>query len=179
VGASHFVACALAIVEPPGLLRRGPRIKLSNAAQVPVLLCRGGKATELEAPGDRLPLGVRPDGDYQDVTAELHPGDVVIFSSDGLPEAPAQAQVHLATSNAAGLAPPEKPGELFGFDRLQQSAAWWSTEAQSAEAIAEGIWSDLTAWCGSESHHDDMTLLVLWVPASAASGTAVPIPSAK
>ena len=37
--------------------------------------------------------------------------------------------------------------------------------APTAEAVAGGIWTDLTAWCGEESHHDDMTLLVLRVVA--------------
>ena len=58
---------------------------------------------------------------------------------------------------------PSTTGEIFGCDRLHRSAVYWSTHAGSAEAVAEGIWSDLTAWCGEESHHDDMTLLVLQV----------------
>jgi sigma-B regulation protein RsbU (phosphoserine phosphatase) len=164
VGAGHFVACALAVVEPPGELHRGPRLKLSNAAQVPVLLCRNGTAAEIEPPGDRLPLGVRADGDYEDTRVELRPGDVVVFASDGLPEAPAQSPVHLPSGSA--VAPPAQPGELFGFERLAQSAAHCAARAQNAEAVAAGIWSDVTVWAGQESHHDDMTLLVLRVPLS-------------
>jgi len=34
------------------------------------------------------------------------------------------------------------------------------------------MWSDLTSWCGDESHHDDVTLLVLRVPESTALGGA-------
>jgi serine phosphatase RsbU (regulator of sigma subunit) len=63
-----------------------------------------------------------------------------------------------------GLAPPTPAGELFGFDRLHQVAAYWSRRADSAEAVAQGIWADLGAWAGDEPHHDDMTLLVLRVP---------------
>lgn len=160
VGSSHFVACALAVVEPPGLHHSGPRLKLANAAQVPVLLVRDGTVQELEPPGYRLPLGVQPDGDYKDVEADLRPGDVVVFSSDGLVEAPART----GATAAEHLPPPEQAAALFGFARLQQSAAHWSSGGTTAEAIAEGIWRDLTAWCGEESHHDDMTLLVLRVP---------------
>ena len=40
----------------------------------------------------------------------------------------------------------------------------------SEELVAAGIWSDLTARCGEERHHDDMTLLVLRVPDTAADG---------
>jgi phosphoserine phosphatase RsbU/P len=160
VGMSHFVACALAIVEPPGLHHVGPRLKLANAAQVPVLLVRDMQAEELEPPGYRLPLGVQADGDYKDIEVNLASGDVVVFSSDGLVEAPAQAQF----TAGAHLSAPERTGELFGFDRLRQSTAHWTAVAPDAEAVAEGIWSDLTHWHGEKSHHDDMTLLVLRVP---------------
>ena len=160
VGGSHFVACALAVIEPPGTHHAGPRLRLANAAQVPVLLVRGGRAVELEPPGYRLPLGAQDVGDYKDVETDLARGDVVVFSSDGLVEAP-------SLPNAVSprhLAAPEQHGELFGFARLASSAAHWARHAHTAEAVAAGIWSDLTAWCGDESHHDDVTLLVLRVP---------------
>jgi sigma-B regulation protein RsbU (phosphoserine phosphatase) len=127
---------------------------------VPVLLVQDGIAREIEPPGYRLPLGAEDDGAYEDAKVELRPGDTVVFSSDGLVEAPALRRAtpsgHLP---AAGYS-----GELFGFERLSACVTHWSGNASSAEAIAAGIWSDLTAWCGEESHHDDMTLLVLRVP---------------
>ncbi|HEU5314702.1 MAG TPA: SpoIIE family protein phosphatase, partial [Chloroflexota bacterium] len=167
VGTGHFVACALAVVEPPGLLNAGPLLRVSNAAQVPVLLCRAGTSTEIEPPGDRLPLGARADGAYRDADVELRPGDTVVFSSDGLVEAPSLP----TTAVPADLPPPDHPGAFFGFARFAASATHWSQHAASAEDIAAGIWSDLTAWCGDQSHQgfptgdlDDMTLLVLRVP---------------
>jgi serine phosphatase RsbU (regulator of sigma subunit) len=160
VGASHFVACALAVVEPPGRHHRGPLLRLANAAQAPVLLVRDGKTAELEPPGYRLPLGAEDDGAYEDVKVELRPGDVVVFTTDGLAEAPALA----GTAIPPHLAAPQQPGELFGFERLAASVAHWSTPAADADGMAAGVWADLTAWCGDESHHDDMTLLVLRVP---------------
>ena len=163
VGGGHFVACALAVVEPPGIHHAGPRLRLANAAQVPVLLVRQGAATEMEPPGYRLPLGVQDDGDYADLQADLHPGDVVMLSSNGLVEAPAMADA----SVRAHLPSPDAVGQLFGFDRLATSAAHWATHGPTAEDIAAGIWSDLTPWCGEESHHDDMTLLVLRVSGAA------------
>ena len=160
VGGQHFVACALAVVEPPGLHHAGPLLRLANAAQVPVLLARDGRADDVEPAGYRLPLGAQADGAYKDAEVELRPGDVVIFSSDGLVEAPA-----LPTATVGRhLSPSAQEGELFGFERLAASASHWSTHAETAEAVAYGIWTDLTAWCGDESHHDDMTLLVLRVP---------------
>jgi GAF domain-containing protein len=160
VGASHFVACALAVVEPAGRHHKGPLLRLANAAQAPVLLVRNGRAEELEPSGYRLPLGAEDDGAYRVVEVELRPGDVVVFSSDGLAEAPAVAGVPVPPH----LSPPEKQGELFGFDRLAASVAHWSTQAADADGVAAGVWADLVAWAGDEPHHDDMTLLVLRVP---------------
>ena len=168
VGSGHFVACALAVVVPPGRHSAGPLLLLANAAQVPVLVVREGRAQELEPPGYRLPLGAEDDGAYRDAEVELRPGDAVIFSSDGLVEAPSLPTAVVG----AHLPPTEQQAELFGFARLAASAAHWSVRAPPAEAVAEGIWSDLTAWCGDESHHNDVTLLVLRVPA--VGGTETP-----
>ena len=149
------------------MLNAGPLLRLSNAAQVPVLLCRGGTSAEIEPPGDRLPLGARPDGGYKDAEVELNHGDVVVFSSDGLVEAPARSEA----AAGAYLSPAANRGELFGFTRLAASASHWALHAPTAEAVAAGIWSDLTAWCGEQSHHDDMTLLILRVSAQGAHQT--------
>ena len=125
-----------------------------------MLLVRNGRTSELGPPGYRLPLGAEDDGAYEDLKVELRAGDAVVFSPDGLAEAPALA----AAAVPEHLPPPTQPGELFGFDRLAQSVAHWSIQAGDAEGVAAGVWADLSAWCGEESHHDDMTLLVLRVP---------------
>ena len=148
VGAQHFVACALAVLEPPGFHHAGPRLRLANAAQVPVLLVRDGAVEELTPAGYRLPLGVHPDGDYQDISVQLRSGDVVVFSSDGLVEAP-----------AAGAR------ELLGFQRLSEVVCRAGVSERSAEDIAEHIWSAVTSWTDPHPSHDDMTLVVLRVPA--------------
>jgi serine phosphatase RsbU (regulator of sigma subunit) len=107
---------------------------------------------ELVPEGERLPLGVLPNPSYQELATELQPGDVVILSSDGLPEAPHQSVASHESS------------ELFGFDRLVASAAAWAATPCDAEAMADGIWEDVIRWSGEDAHHDDMTLLVLRVP---------------
>jgi serine phosphatase RsbU (regulator of sigma subunit)/class 3 adenylate cyclase len=162
-GPRGFVACAPALVEPAGPDEPGPHLRLANAAQVPVLLVRDGHEQEIDPPGCRLRLGVVAHSDYQDVRVELRPGDVILFATDGLPEAPA---VSVTPRVPPHVAPPTKAGEFFGFERLARTVCHWSTHADTAEAVAEGIWADLSAWCGDESHHDDMTLLVLRVPPS-------------
>jgi serine phosphatase RsbU (regulator of sigma subunit) len=153
----------------------GPRLRLANAGQVPPLHCRGGRAAELRPPGEAMPLGVLPHPRYQEVVLDLEARDVVVFASDGLVEAPAHAQGAGARRQGAEveggagpddtIPPASAPREMFGFDRLAASAEFWAANAESAEAVLNGIWADVGAWCGPESHHDDMTLLVLRVPA--------------
>jgi serine phosphatase RsbU (regulator of sigma subunit) len=67
------------------------------------------------------------------------------------------------------LAPPSAAGEMFGFERLAASTVYWTARAENAEGIAEGIWCDVTDWSGETSTHDDMTLLVMRVPTTAAA----------
>lgn len=170
VGRRDFVACALAVVEPCGPGGVSTRLRLTNAAQVPPLLYRGDQVEELAPPGDCLPLGIMPEPQYEELVLLLEPGDVVVFTSDGLPEAPATREgltVPRPAGHAAAGAASRSAGELFGFERLAASVAYWAGQAGGADAVAAGIWADLAAWCGEGSHHDDMTLVVLRVPAAA------------
>lgn len=155
LGPQDFVACALATLESraDGNGGTGIRLRLANAGQVPPLHCRGGRVVELAPPGERLPLGVEPGLLYEELGIDLEPGDVVVFASDGLPEAPAQ-QTRAGDGAVAA-------GEFFSFGRLAASAARWSEQGRDAEAVAAGIWADVTAWAGEDAYHDDMTLLVL------------------
>jgi sigma-B regulation protein RsbU (phosphoserine phosphatase) len=150
LGARDFVACALVVLEPPSS-SQSPCLRLGNAGQVPPLLCRGGRASELVPEGERLPLGVLPNPNYHELELELEPGDVVVLSSDGLPETP-----HRSVG-------PDASNEFFGFERLAASATAWAAKADDAEGVADGIWADVTEWGGEDAHHDDMTLLVVRV----------------
>ncbi len=159
IGRRDFVACALAVIEPiedSGDNDIRTRLRLSNAAQVPPLLWQEGVVEELIPPGEQLPLGVLPDAEYDEMVVDLRPGNVVVFASDGLPEAPAQDGLELPLGS--------QPGELWGFERLAASTARWSGTGGTADAIADGIWQDVNEWCGESSQHDDMTLVVLRVP---------------
>jgi serine phosphatase RsbU (regulator of sigma subunit) len=168
-----FVAAALVVVEPPAAGEAGPLLRLANAAQVPPLLCRDGTVTELVPGGEALPLGVLDTPRYRELRLDLRPGDFVVFATDGLAEAPARRDLPARTSAghssaAVGtgrvLAPPAAPGEVFGFERTAAAAGFWASHAHSAAAVLDGLWHDVTAWCGEDSSHDDMTLVVLHVP---------------
>ena len=125
---------------------------------------------ELEPPGDRLPMGAVSSSDYENIEVVLRAGDVVVFCSDGLVEAPARANGKLPTlamlnGHVSSPSASELRGEYFGFERLAASAARWSAGGANAHGVAAGIWSDVLDWTTKDSHHDDLTLLVLRVQA--------------
>ncbi|MDX3973652.1 SpoIIE family protein phosphatase [Shinella sp.] len=68
-------------------------------------------------------------------------GDVIVLHTDGVTEA-------------------ESPGgELFGFDRLCESAK--KRRRETADEIKDGIIADLMAHIGTQKIHDDITLVVM------------------
>jgi serine phosphatase RsbU (regulator of sigma subunit) len=171
IGMRDFVACAVAVIEPAESAGSvAPRLRLANAAQVPPLLCREGQVSELVPPGEHLPLGVDAQPEYRELELDLQAGDVVIFASDGLPEAPSAAVGRIAedspdtTFESAPTIPRLARDDMYGFERLSRSVRSWVARGTSAQAILDGVWADVTAWSGPDPRHDDMTLLVLRVP---------------
>ncbi len=93
LGRREFVALAMARFEP-----ETGRVEIANAGLPnPYHLSYGGPGStaegrvasvqEVEVPGERLPLGLRPDVDYQTCELYLGPGERLLLLSDGLPEA--------------------------------------------------------------------------------------------
>ncbi|HEY1865860.1 MAG TPA: PP2C family protein-serine/threonine phosphatase, partial [Candidatus Acidoferrales bacterium] len=64
----------------------------------PFLLKKGGRCEQLKLVG--FPLGLYDDVTYEEWTLTLDPGDILVFHSDGLSEAP------------------DREGRLFGIGRL-------------------------------------------------------------
>lgn len=88
-----------------------------------------------------IPLGVVPQADIEQATLALAPGDVVLFYTDGVSEAP----------NAAN--------EEFGSERLAALVA--AHRAEPADAIAQAIVTAVRDFAGDLAQHDDFTLIVL------------------
>jgi serine phosphatase RsbU (regulator of sigma subunit) len=82
---------------------------IANAGHLPPYL----NSQEVALPGG-LPLGVLPENSYEEVRLYLHPGDRILFMSDGVVEAR------------------QGSGELFGFDRvhnLSNQSAFYIADA--------------------------------------------------
>jgi phosphoserine phosphatase RsbU/P len=119
------------------------RLTISNAGGPYPLLVRDGVVQSIRVAG--IPLGLFPETQYDEITIDLMPGDVVLFASDGILES--------ANSEL----------EEFGPDRL--SAVLTNVSPlQSAEEIAAAILAATDSYSGAGTvPFDDRTLIVLRV----------------
>lgn len=103
----------------------------------PFVRRQDGRIEELGHGG--LPLGMRESLPLESGTAELHPGDLLVFYTDGLAEAV------------------DASGHSFGYDRiaelLQEGGAPWPVHDRTLAAFDQHI--------GEEPLRDDLTLMVL------------------
>jgi len=103
LGSESFTTCQAAWFGANG------EVVISNAGHLPPYL----NSQEVTLPGG-LPLGVLAGNTYEDVRLYLHPGDRLLFMSDGVVEAR------------------QSSGELFGFDRvhnLSNQSAFYIADA--------------------------------------------------
>jgi len=103
VGSDSFTTCQAAWFGPNG------ELVIANAGHLPPYL----NSQEIAIPGG-LPVGVLADVTYDEIRLFLHPGDRVLFLSDGVVEARSSS------------------GELFGFDRvhnLSNQSAFYIADA--------------------------------------------------
>ncbi len=83
LGRDRFVALAYARIAPAS-----GRVELANAGIPDPFVVKAGRApVALEAPGSRLPLGIRADVRYASVAARMGEDDRLVLFSDGIPEA--------------------------------------------------------------------------------------------
>ena len=87
--------------------------------------------------GDNLPLGVRQDEIYSQISVAFEPGDLLFFYSDGITEA----------RNAAG--------ELFGMERLQECVG--GAGEMEPERLVETVRKAVATFTGSGKLADDLT----------------------
>ncbi len=133
---SKFIALLFGIYDAPTR-----RLTLANGGEPYPLLVRAGVTTELQVSG--VPLGLFNDTEYEEITVDLQPGDVVVFASDGILESEDTDQ------------------QEFGAERLHALLAGVVAE-DTALTIADRILSATDEYSGAESTpHDDRTLIVL------------------
>ena len=131
-----FTAALFAVLDT-----KTRELRFSNAGQVHPLLKRGRNVTPLEVRGARLPLGVKEDVPYQEMSVKLRRGDAVVLYTDGVPEA----------MNASE--------EFFGFDRFQELVS--GAEEMTAKQMIEYLVRQVRLFTSNAPQHDDMTIVVV------------------
>lgn len=119
-------------------------LRISNAGHCQPILKRDGKASFIETPQPRFPLGFRQNVNYSLVDVPLQSGDVLIMYSDGLPEAKNQQN------------------EEFGFDRTLRYIENLSTERLSSTEVCLDI-KKMIQQFSNYSMRDDTTVICLKV----------------
>ena len=110
----------------------------TNAGHLPPILVHNGKSTRLDVNG--MVVGAFPFAKYDESEVRLHPGDLLVFFTDGITE------------------PENEYGEMFGEDRL--AALFVKNADRPEEEIIKTVMDAVGQWSSSPERQDDMTLLV-------------------
>jgi serine phosphatase RsbU (regulator of sigma subunit) len=135
-----FVALLYAVLDP-----KEKTLTLSNAGQIQPILCSPAKPKPeyIDSEGDKFPLGIVKDCQYQETRVSLKQGDILVFITDGIVEAV------------------NDKGELYGFERFLKSIE--EGRGLSAGELLEKLINDVTFYVGKVEQHDDLTAVVVRV----------------
>ena len=117
------------------------KLRYVNCGHNPALLFRAqtGEVTRLNS--SCAPIGISPENSCEIASADLTPGDMLVFYTDGVTEAENQS------------------GEELGTDRL--SALVQRGSSSSAEALMTDIFDNVANFCSGVGFNDDVTVLVV------------------
>ncbi len=136
------------------LFDKGTRtVTVATAGHPPLLLRRAADGSVRETTPGSLPLGVRPEVEFDEHVVSLADGDVLLLFTDGIAE-------------TLG-----RDGELYGYDRLAERLATAGQEA-SARHVRDALLRDLWEFKGSTEQVDDVTMVVVRVRALSQRSTA-------
>ncbi|UWU48571.1 GAF domain-containing SpoIIE family protein phosphatase [Limnospira platensis] len=124
-------------------------LSYSNAAHNPPLLWQAQSHSIRRLDTLGMLIGLDADTRYYQAQVQLHPGDTVIYYTDGFTDAANQG------------------GDRFDEDNLQTAFQWACQNSQTPNRIVDYIFAEVQKFIGpSNSNIDDMTLVVLQVQPS-------------
>jgi serine phosphatase RsbU (regulator of sigma subunit) len=135
-----FVALLYAVLES-----KEKTLNLCSAGQTqPIHFSpKRGEARLMDTEGDKFPLGLLDEADYQETHIRLEPGDRVVFYTDGIVEAMNEKK------------------EIFGFERLLEVVQ--EASSMNADSLLKEILDKVNRFSGGAAQHDDLTVIVLAV----------------
>ncbi|MCC6131840.1 MAG: SpoIIE family protein phosphatase [Acidobacteria bacterium] len=135
-----FTALCLASLDS-----RNRSLEFVNAGLCEPLLKRGRHAEFLTCDGPSFPLGTVAGTEYSSRCLTLAAGDVVVFYTDGVPEAR------------------KANGEPWGYEALASFVAGLATEGLAAREIAESIVKEAGRAASGHDQSDDIALVIVKV----------------
>ncbi len=136
-GLGHrFITFVLMVLDPPT-----GEVTLVNAGHLaPLVRQRDGTVRSVAKRESGLPLGIIPDQQYQSVTIQLEPGDLLLAYTDGITEALDDSQ------------------QLYGRDRLKKCL---SLTKADVSATVKTIIADVDSFAGDSMSKDDICCLAV------------------
>ncbi len=116
----------------------------ANAGLTRPLLRRGEEIIYLKAEGLHFPLGILQEVQYEEMSLPLQSGDLLVFYTDGLPEAMNENE------------------ELFDFARLERTLRALPRHMPAAQVVHE-LLQEVQRFTGNAQQHDDLTIVVMRV----------------
>lgn len=117
------------------------KLTVANAGGLPPIICRGDMLLDLDAEG--VPVGLLEARVYDEMSADLLPGDLVVLTSDGILDAMNEA------------------GEEYGRERLGEAIR--DCCHLGVHEIVKAIYTAVEAFTGDVPQFDDQTVLILRV----------------
>src|SRR6266481_24106 len=112
-----------------------------NCGDNPALLFRAETGTVTRLNSSCVPIGILAEDPCQLASADLAPGDVLVFYTDGVTEAENQLEEEFGTERLSAL--------------VQRGSSW------SAEALMTDIFDSVANFCSGVGFNDDVTVLVV------------------
>jgi sigma-B regulation protein RsbU (phosphoserine phosphatase) len=116
-------------------------LQVANSGAIQPIVCHEGESTTVKAEG--FPLGLFPNVTYDEFHLATHPGDAIVFVSDGILDAENDQL------------------EMYGDERL--SALLCAHRGLPAVDIADAILADVARFQAAHDRFDDETIIVLRV----------------
>ncbi len=144
--------CALVYAEitPPSANGTEPgKARFVNAGCVMPLIRRlNGEIEWIVIGGLPLGMGIGHELGYPEQTTHLQKGDMIIFSTDGLPE---------SMNNMR---------ELFGFERMEMALSSFSPPAETpvenlSSLLLQHFKQEFSRFVGNAKAHDDLTIVII------------------
>jgi anti-sigma regulatory factor (Ser/Thr protein kinase) len=132
----RFVRLLVGVLDPERAV-----LEYANAGHVPPVVYRASTSSVEWLGEGGIPLGIEDDARYKSGRVELYPGDMAVFYTDGVTEAP-------------------RNGKPFGQGRLTDLISEYGvgTPGELVQAIRRGVES----WAGNELR-DDIALLIFQI----------------